>query len=261
MVDYNKDPVNLAEENSLDKLTSMDSAEIPPSLDDASSIMLVPRQGDPYDKLNILHLPAIPSKRAGIKGKLPFQPSVEVVERLSNLMIKMLEFEYLEANGGLEDQVPSPFDSVIQSLQSLSQKPSTNSSLDNLEANIRSLVEWRMEKIRVLTECAEQGGILQNPVSTQQNLNNLELQDLKSENTHLWEKIDAQQIELKHLKTCDGVKDRAMEQMSYQIKVLQAQKRVYELKIRRLNQRTGVFWTRQPSDDRADQDTAGSKEK
>jgi len=254
MVDFDKkDAVEL--ETSLDNHTSADSVEQPTtSLDDASYIMIPPSP-------TAILLQAT-SLKGGMKGRPSFKPTDHhntVVERISNLMINMLEFEYMDNNGNLHNQ-ETPLDSVIDCLQSLSRRQNTNLSLDTLEMNIRSLVEWRMEKIRLLKERVQQGGINHTLLSTQQNLNNLELEDLKAENKHLWEKIEAQQIELKHLKTYDWGKDRTIEQMAYQIKVLQAQKRVFEQKIHRMSQRTGVFWTRRLPNNQDDRHIPGKVE-
>merc|ERR1719461_313990 len=109
--------------------------------------------------------------------------------------------------------------------------------------DVRSLAEWRMEKFRLLQKSIEERGEYRSGsdanTSAHQSLKNLELSDLIEENKCLWEKVEAQQVELKHLKSFDWGRERSAQGKDHLIEVLKAQKVVLEQKIKRLNARKG----------------------
>jgi len=167
-----------------------------------------------------------------------------LINRLAVLIIKMLEFEHIDINGETDRLAQIPLNSVITSLQSLGEKPISEAVTDNLEIDIRSVMELRMEKFRLLQERLKyryERTDSNDAISAQQNLNNLELQDLKAENGYLWEKVGILENELKHVKTRSGRKDRIIDELMYKVKVGDVQKFVNHKKIQRLTKRAS--WT------------------
>jgi len=167
-----------------------------------------------------------------------------LINRLAVLIIKMLEFEHIDINGETDRLAQLPLNSVITSLQSLGDKPISEAVTDNLEIDIRSVMELRMEKFRLLQERLQyryERTDNNDAMSAQQNLNNLELQDLKAENGYLWQKVEILENELKHIKTRSGRKDRIIDELVYKVKVGDVQKFVNHKKIQRLTKRAS--WT------------------
>lgn len=167
-----------------------------------------------------------------------------LINRLAVLIIKMLEFEHIDINGETDRLAQLPLNSVINSLQSLGDKPLSEAVTDNLEIDIRSVMELRMEKFRLLQERLKyryERTDSNDAISAQQNLNNLELQDLKAENGYLWEKVEILENELKHIKTYSGRKDRMIDELVYKVKIGDVQNYVKNKKIQRLTKRAS--WT------------------